>query len=219
MFWGITNIWAYVIGTVLIILLPGPNSLYVLSVGARRGVRDGYKAASAVFIGDSVLMVASAAGAASLLRTSPTLFTIVKYAGAGYLVWMGFNLVREAVRTWRARNSAVEEAAPVEPVSSKERPFRRALIASLLNPKAILFFISFFTQFVDPEYAYPALTFLVLGVIVQICSVTYLTVLIFAGTGLANAFRRRRRLSSAGSATVGAVLIGFAAKLATFSLT
>jgi len=216
--WGVTNLWAYVIGTVLIILLPGPNSLYVLSVAARRGVRDGYKAASAVFIGDTVLMVASAAGAASLLKTSPTLFAIVKYAGAAYLVWMGFNLVRDAVRTWRARHAPVTDEAPETPVGKQERPFGRALVASLLNPKAILFFVSFFAQFVDPDYAYPALTFLLLGIIVQICSLSYLTLLIFAGTGLANAFRRRKKLASAGSATVGAVLIGFAAKLATSSM-
>lgn len=216
--WGVTNLWAYVIGTVLIILLPGPNSLYVLSVAARRGVRDGYKAASAVFIGDTVLMVASAAGAASLLKTSPTLFAIVKYAGAAYLVWMGFNLVRDAIRTWRARHAPATDDAPETPVGKQERPFRRALVASLLNPKAILFFVSFFAQFVDPNYAYPALTFLILGIIVQICSLSYLTLLIFAGTGLANAFRRRKKLASAGSATVGAVLIGFAAKLATSSM-
>ncbi|MEV0644309.1 leucine efflux protein LeuE [Phytomonospora sp. NPDC050363] len=216
--WGVTNIWAYVIGTVLIILLPGPNSLYVLSVAARRGVRDGYKAASAVFIGDTVLMVASAAGAASLLETSPTIFAIVKYAGAAYLIWMGFNLVREAVRTWRTRHAAQVDAPPEVAQGRQERPFQRALIASLLNPKAILFFVSFFAQFVDPNYAYPALTFLVLGIIVQICSLSYLTLLIFAGTGLASAFRRRKKLASAGSATVGAVLIGFAAKLATSSM-
>lgn len=211
---GVTNIWAYLVGTVLIILLPGPNSLYVLSVAARRGVRDGYRAAAGVFIGDSVLMVLSAAGAASLLKASPTLFNIVRYAGVVYLCWIGFNLVREAVQIWRTRHKPAEETLEVTAAGRVERPFYRALGASLLNPKAILFFVSFFVQFVDPGYAYPALTFLLLGVIVQICSVSYLTLLIFSGSGLASAFRRRRRLASAGSATVGAIVIGFAAKLA-----
>ena len=76
-----------------------------------------------------------------------------------------------------------------------ERPFLRALIASLLNPKAILFFVAFFVQFVDPSYAWPVLSYGVLFVILQICSVAYLSMLIVAGDGLAQTFRRRRRLA------------------------
>src|SRR5699024_2173049 len=82
---GVTDLWTYLAATVLIILLPGPNSMYVLSVAARRGVRYGYRAAGGVFVGDAILMAASAAGVASLLRASPWLFAIVKYAGAAYL--------------------------------------------------------------------------------------------------------------------------------------
>lgn len=88
---GITNVWTYLIGTVAIILLPGPNSMYVLSVAARRGVRAGYAAACGVFIGDAVLMTLSAAGVASLLRAEPALFMVVKYAGAGYLCCASWN--------------------------------------------------------------------------------------------------------------------------------
>lgn len=213
---GVTDLWTYVIATMLVILLPGPNSLYVLSVAARRGVRAGYRAATGVFVGDAVLMVASAAGVASLLKASPLLFTVVKYAGAAYLAYLGFNLLRAGVKTWRARHDA-ESSTSAEPPAT-ERPFRRALIASLLNPKAILFFVAFFVQFVDPTYAYPALSFLLLGVIVQVFSFTYLTVLIFGGNALAAAFRRRRRLSSVGTGAIGALMLGFAAKLSTASI-
>src|SRR4051812_12741117 len=103
MFFGITNIWAYAIGTFLIILLPGPNSLYVLAVGAQRGVRAGYRAATGVFVGDATLMVLSAAGVASLLHSTPLLFNVVKYAGAGYLAWLGIGMIRSARRSWRSR--------------------------------------------------------------------------------------------------------------------
>src|SRR5262249_61820728 len=90
---GITNIWTYVIGTVAIILLPGPNSMYVLSVAAGRGVRAGYAGALGVFLGDGVLMTLSAAGVASLLRAEPVVFLVVKTAVAGYLCWIGFGVV------------------------------------------------------------------------------------------------------------------------------
>ncbi|HZE39211.1 MAG TPA: leucine efflux protein LeuE [Stackebrandtia sp.] len=211
---GITNLWAYVLATVLIILLPGPNSMYVLSVAARRGVRTGYRAACGVFIGDTVLMIASAAGVASLLKASGLAFTVVKIAGAVYLTYLGVNLIRSGVKTWRAKQTP--DAEP-EPVGELEHPFRRALIASLLNPKAILFFVAFFVQFVDPVYPYPALSFTILGAIVQIFSVAYLSVLIFGGNALASAFRRRRVLSSVGTGAVGAVMIGFAVKLSLLS--
>ncbi|MGP3954790.1 leucine efflux protein LeuE [Nonomuraea sp. 3N208] len=214
MFFGITDFWAYVIGAVLIILLPGPNSLYVLSFAAQHGVRQGYRAAAGVFAGDTVLMVLAAAGAASLLRSNPALFTIVKYAGAGYLAWIGFQMIRGA---WRSRRAVAAEEAPAR-LEHQPRPFRKALVISVLNPKAILFFVSFFVQFVDPAYETPALSFLILGTVIQFFSFLYLTSLIFGGTFLAGQFRRRRRLSAGLTSCVGAVFVGFGAKLATTSL-
>ncbi|NJC84389.1 leucine efflux protein LeuE [Planosporangium mesophilum] len=218
---GITNVWTYLLGTAAIILLPGPNSMYVLSTAARRGVRAGYAGACGVFLGDAVLMTLSAAGVASLLRAQPALFMVVKYAGAGYLCWIGFGLLRAAWRRWRnpAARAAAESAARAAAEPSDERgPFRRALLVSLLNPKAILFFISFFIQFVQPGYAHPWVPFLILGAIAELISAAYLTALIFTGSYLAAQFRRRRALSSALTTGVGVLFVGFALKLATASL-
>ncbi|MCZ0981005.1 leucine efflux protein LeuE [Streptomyces diastatochromogenes] len=212
---GVIDLPTYLAGLVLIILLPGPNSLYVLSVAARKGTRTGYKAAAGVFTGDAILMTLAALGAASLLQTTPVLFMIVKYAGAGYLAWMAYGMLRSALAMWRARHQAAEEPDPaVAPdAGASEHPYRRALIISLFNPKAILFLISFFVQFVDPSYAYPALSFLVLGTLLQLGSFLYLTTLIFSGTRLAAAFRRRKRLSAGATTAAGALFLGFAVKL------
>lgn len=215
---GVTDLPTYLAGLVLIILLPGPNSLYVLSVAARRGVRSGYVAAAGVWTGDTVLMTLSAVGAASLLQTTPLLFAVVKYAGAGYLTWLAIGMLRAAVSMWRERHRRVAELTEADTASSAaaERPYRRALVVSLFNPKAILFLISFFVQFVDPGYAYPALSFLLLGTLLQIGSFLYLSTLIFGGTRLATAFRRRKRLSAGATSAAGVLFLGFAAKL-TFS--
>jgi len=223
---GITDFWTYVLGTAAIVLLPGPNSIFVLSVAARRGVRTGYHAAFGVFLGDTVLMVLSAAGVASLLRAYPPVFLVIKYAGAAYLGWVGFGIIRSAWRKWRERTElpAADHPSvtggPGEPGEPAElrHPFRRATVISLLNPKAILFFISFFIQFVEPGYAHPALSFLVLGAVVQLFSVLYLTTLIFSGQFLAGQFRRRRRLAAGVGAGVGALFLGFGIKLATASV-
>ncbi|MER7144097.1 leucine efflux protein LeuE [Streptomyces xanthochromogenes] len=209
---GVTDLPTYLAGLVLIILLPGPNSLYVLSVAARRGVRTGYAAAAGIFTGDTVLMTLSALGAASLLQTTPLLFAVVKYAGAGYLAWMAFGMLRQAVGMWRSRHEQTQEQAATAPAAG-ERPYRRALMLSLFNPKAILFMLSFFVQFVQPGYAYPALSFLLLGALLQLGSFLYLSTLIFSGTRLAAAFRRRKRLSAGAASAAGALFLGFAVKL------
>lgn len=212
---GVTDLPTYLVGLVLIILAPGPNSLYVLSVAARRGVRTGYVAAAGVWTGDTVLMTLSALGAASLLQTTPLLFAVVKYAGAGYLCWMAIGMLRQALGMWRNRHAAADPGAADadQQETSVERPYRRALMLSLFNPKAILFLVSFFVQFVDPGYAYPALSFLVLGTLLQLASFLYLSTLIFSGTRLAAAFRRRKRLSAGATSAAGVLFLGFAAKL------
>ncbi len=216
---GITEFWTFLFGTIFIVLLPGPNSMYVLSVAARRGVRAGYQGACGVFLGDAILMVLSAAGVASLLKASPALFYVVKYIGAAYLSWIGLQMLRGAVRNWRARRQgeAIDQGSGATE-RDEANPFKKALIISLLNPKAILFFISFFIQFVDPSYALPVVSFVVLGLVCQVCSFLYLTTIIFVGARLAAAFRARRRLSAGMSSGVGAMFIGFSAKLATATL-
>ncbi|MFD5631730.1 MULTISPECIES: leucine efflux protein LeuE [unclassified Streptomyces] len=209
---GVTDLPTYLVGLILIVLLPGPNSLYVLSVAARRGIRTGYTAAAGVWCGDTVLMTLSAAGVASLLQGNALLFGIVKYAGAGYLTWLAIGMLRAAWSMWRTRRERTVVEAPGEQ-TAEERPFRRALVISLFNPKAILFFVAFFVQFVDPGYAYPALSFVVLGAFAQLASFLYLSALIFSGTRLAAAFRSRRRLSAGATTAAGALFLGFAVKL------
>ena len=85
---GITDLATYTIGTIFIILLPGPNSLYVLAMAARCGARAGYAATAGIMVGDTLLMVLAAVGVGSLLAAFPKVFTVLKYAGAAYLVWL-----------------------------------------------------------------------------------------------------------------------------------
>ena len=211
---GIPNIGLYVLGVVFIVLLPGPNSLYVLSVAAQRGVKAGYLGACGIFIGDTVLMVLAAGGLASLLEAVAWLFTAVKLIGAVYLAWIGFGMLRAALRRWRC--AEVPAVPPVRVDAS--HPLAKALLISLLNPKAIFFFISFFIQFVDPAYPHPALSFLILGGIAQAFSVLYLSTLIMAGVRLSAAFRSHRRVAAFLTGVVGAAFMAFSAKLATASI-
>ncbi|HSO44135.1 MAG TPA: leucine efflux protein LeuE [Rhodoferax sp.] len=230
-FYGVTDIWTYVIGAFGIILLPGPNSLYVLSVATARGMRAGFQGAYGVFVGDTILLLLTALGAAGVLRTYPAMFMVVKYVGAAYLAWVGFNLLRTALAVLRARSEVLEtvvtasrpapdaaDAADAMSPAHLRRPFRRALVISLLNPKAILFLLSFFVQFIDTSYAHPEVPFLILSAILMIFSAFYLSVLIFTGAKLAQGFAQRKKLSAGLSSLVGGLFVWFGAKLATASL-
>ena len=253
--YGITDLTTFVLGTIFIVLLPGPNSVFVLSTASMRGIGAGYQAAAGVFVGDAILMLLASMGAASVLYANPTLFMVLKYAGAAYLSWIGFGLVKEAWRvlkatrgngnahqrgnhitnhvtnhatnpaTNHATNDATNHATTTKNSlfakwgkPSYRSPFRGALLISLLNPKAIFFFISFFVQFVDPKYEYPVLTFFLLGVIVEICSLTYLAALIHGGAHMAHRMRQHPRLNALGAGTVGGIFIWFGVKLASATL-
>jgi len=230
-FYGVTDLWTYVIGAFGVILLPGPNSLYVLSVATARGVRAGFQGAYGVFVGDTILLLCTALGAAGVLRTYPAMFMVVKYVGAAYLAWVGFNLLRGALSGLRARPEALAGAVSVSSTATDaagvadavspahlQRPFRRALVISLLNPKAILFLLSFFVQFIDTSYAHPEVPFLILSAILMFFSALYLSVLIFTGAKLAQGFAQRKKLSAGLSSLVGGLFLWFGAKLATASL-
>ncbi|WP_322995482.1 leucine efflux protein LeuE [Castellaniella sp.] len=204
--YGVLDVWTYLAGVIFIVLLPGPNSLFVLAVGAGRGVRAGYQAACGVFLGDTILMTLTAAGAASVLKLLPVVFLALKAVGAVYLSYLGIRLL------WSAWRPAHDNPKTVSIASGS--PFQKALLLSLLNPKAILFLLSFFVQFVDPAYAHPSLSFLILALILQACSAIYLSALIFGGSRLAAAFRRRQGLARSGSGMVGLLFLWFAGRMA-----
>ena len=215
-FFGIVHLPTYIIGTVLVILLPGPNSLFVLSTAARRGVRLGYRAACGVFIGDTMLMTLASVGIASVLKANPTVFLILKSAGGAYLGYLGINMI---ITAWRGRGAPSSTPPPTPTVETLPAPvgdpLPRALGISLLNPKAILYCIAFFIQFVDPTYGHKMVSFALLGSIAECFSFLYLSLLIFSGARLAESFRRWHRTRTALTGGAGAAFVGFGVKLAT----
>ncbi|WMY91397.1 leucine efflux protein LeuE [Snodgrassella communis] len=223
---GITDLGTYIIGAIAIVLLPGPNSMYCLATAGKYGARAAYCAVAGIVLGDSVLMLLSSSGATSIIKTIPVLFLLLKLVGGLYLFYLGWQLLRSAARQWNRRHQQAAEAfrQSLSEPDSANKPlsahylFQRALLLSLLNPKAILFFLAFFVQFVDPHYPQPALSFLLLAIILQICSLTYLSVLIFSGISLVKWFRHYQRLAAGAVATVGLMFIAFAMKLWTASI-
>lgn len=159
---GVLNYLTYLVGAIFIILVPGPNTFFVLKTGIAHGVKKGYLAAAGVFIGDAVLMFLAFAGVATLIKTTPVLFNVVRYLGAIYLLWLGGKMLY-AVLTQRDGQSD----ASAEPASAI---LKRSLTLSLTNPKAILFYVSFFVQFIDVNAKTPGVAFFILALAVIACN-------------------------------------------------
>ncbi len=210
---GITDLTTYIIGSIIIILLPGPNSLYCLSVSAAHGIRKGYHTVAGIFVGDSILIVVTVLGMGSLLKLYPILFTAIKLLGGLYLFYLGTKLLIGAYQTFRHRALLTDAKPKSITAPIHQNFFYRALLLSLTNPKAILFFLSFFVQFVEPSYPRPFLSFLVLAVILQIISFSYLSIMVFSGKNLSSKFNQYPLLIMVSMSFTGFLFIGFAINL------
>jgi threonine/homoserine/homoserine lactone efflux protein len=194
----------FLAAAVLLAVTPGPGIFYVLARTLSGGRRDGAFSCFGTFLGGLVHVVAAALGLSAIIAASATAFTVVKYAGALYLVWMG-------IKTIRARNAGPDETGP--PVATLH-VLRQGVLTEVLNPKTALFFLSFLPQFVNPRMGNPVFQFLILGFVsVALNTTVDLVVVSFAaplGRYLrTNArFRRNQRVAS------GVGLIGIGAFVA-----
>ena len=139
-------------------LIPGPDMLFALGTGIRSGPRAGLCAAIGAALGESVHMIAAAAGLAALFRASPVVYDAVRLVGAGYLVYLG-------VKTLRDRDTVAPGAGAAGGVHPVRRALLRGMVVNLLNPKMALFTIAFLPQFVDPARGHVAGQFALLGAI------------------------------------------------------
>ena len=132
---------AFVAASAVLLVIPGPTILLVVSYALGRGWKVAAPVATGVALGDLTAMTLSMLGVGALLASSAALFTVLKWLGAGYLVWLG-------VRLWRA-GSTLDAEARIEPVAAG-RMLVHAWLVTMLNPKSIVFFVAFLPQFIDP---------------------------------------------------------------------
>lgn len=138
------QLWhTFVVASVVLLTIPGPTIILVLTYALTQGRKVALASAAGVALGDLIAMSASLAGLGALVLASATLFTIIKWIGAIYLVWMGIGMIRSA---GQATVGAAD--APALPAG---RVFRHAVTVTALNPKSIVFFIAFVPQFIRPE--------------------------------------------------------------------
>ena len=208
---GIINFSAYLAAVLLLVLLPGPNMVYCLSVAGQYGKKTGWSAFAGIFVGNGVLIVASTFGASALLQTYPSLFNVLQLAGGAYLAYLGFMLLREG---WlKLHHAAAAKAESHTAESTLSQVFRKSLIISLANPQSLLFFPAIMVQFVDIRYEHPHLSFLLLGGAFQLCSLLCMSTLIMMADSVGRVGTKYSRVAAFGKSGAGALFIFFAAKL------
>lgn len=200
---GISDVWQLVAAALVFLMLPGPGTFCVLTCTARNGLRGGFAAVAGLMLADGMLMFLAAAGVAALLQANPMAFRALQYVGAAYLAWLGLKLLL-----------ARGEPSGVVPFSSAA-DFRRGFLVTLINPKAIVFYMAFFPLFIDPAAHRGSLTFLTMAAIISSCTLCYGSLLVLVGNAAAARLKRYRRLASLGNKLAGVLLIGFGIKLTT----
>lgn len=201
---GITDLRQLVVATMVFLMLPGPGTFCVLTSTGKHGMRGGFVSLAGLMLGDVVLMFLAAIGVAALLQANPILFKGMQYLGAAYLAYLGIKLV-----------IVKKEQGAVAVPFSNVADFRRGFLVTLINPKAIVFYMAFFPLFIDPATHQGSTTFVAMGTVISSCTLFYGSLLVLVGNIAARRLARNRRIAAYASKAAGIFLIGFGIKLTT----
>jgi RhtB (resistance to homoserine/threonine) family protein len=213
------NLVLFVLAGLLLNLTPGPDVLYIVSNALRSGTRAGVVAGLGITAGCFVHVFAAAVGVSALLATSATAFTVLKWVGAAYLLWLGVRLLVSRAPMARRAEPAGESQRPAQSPGSRSSPptyaeiFRGGFLTNVLNPKVAVFFLAFVPQFIAPGTEHKALAFLLLGTLFNFNSV-----FVNSGWALAAAWMGRNGTVRRGmhwlDRAAGAMFVAFGLKLA-----
>ena len=200
---GITDYGAFVVAIIIFLLIPGPGNLALITSTSKGGIQGGFGAIFGVIVGDQVLMWLAVAGVAAVLTTYPAAFKAVQWLGAAYLAFLGAKMLL-----------AQPGDAPVLNIKPHHY-FRQALTITLLNPKAIVFYMAFFPLFVDPAHHLGMMTFAVMALTIAALAFAYGLTAVLLTHFLAERLRANPLISRLLEKLAGLFLIGFGIKLVT----
>ncbi|MFC4117734.1 LysE family translocator [Nonomuraea zeae] len=193
--------------TIVAMITPGPDMLFVLGCGMRGGARAGLLATAGVAASEAVHVAVAAAGLAALFEAVPVAFTVVRLVGAAYLIYLGVQMLR-------SRKGVEEELTVAREGLSGRRAFASGMLTNLLNPKMVTFTIAFLPQFINPELGQVWLQFAILGAImIALEFAVDGTVGVLAGR-IGGWLRRRQAARRRINVATGGLFIGLGVKLA-----
>lgn len=196
----------FTVTTIVALVTPGPDMLFVLGCGMRGGARAGLLATLGVITGDALYIVAAAAGLAVLLTTFPIVFTVLRFAGAAYLIYLGVQMIRQ-------RKNGQADDTPAGGMPGR-RAFLNGVVSSAANPQTFTFMVAFLPQFIDPAAGPVWMQFVVLGgVLIVLEFLADGTVGVLAGR-IGDRLRERQAARRRIDAATGTVFIGLGVRLA-----
>jgi len=199
---GVADYGAFVAAIIIFLLIPGPGNLALITSTGKGGVAGGLAATLGVIAGDQVLMWAAVAGVAALLTAYPAAFHAVQWLGAAYLAWLGLKMLL-----------AKPGAKPILNIEPRHY-FKQAGLITLLNPKAIVFYMAFFPLFVDPAHHQGLVTFGVMAATIATLTFAYGLTVVLLTHHLAERMRANPIIGRALEKVAGMFLLGFGIKLA-----
>jgi threonine/homoserine/homoserine lactone efflux protein len=197
----------FILTTIVAMLAPGPDMLFVLGAAMRGGPRAGLLATAGVATSEAVHIAVAAAGLTALFAAVPVAFTVVRVVGGGYLVYLGVQLIRH-------RNDEPSDVPDFEARMSGRRAYLRGLLTNLLNPKMITFTVAFLPQFISPELGRVWLQFAVLGAIMIVFEFLVDGTVGVLGGQIGGWLRRRRAARRRIDVATGGLFIGLGVRLA-----
>jgi leucine efflux protein len=199
---GISDYWAFVAAVLVFLALPGPGTFALLTATGKGGFRAGAAATSGLIVGDQVLLWLAVAGVSAVLHANETLFQGLKYLGAAYLAWIGVRLL-------------LARGGPASAVTLQPRHYaRQAFFITLMNPKAVMFYVAFFPLFIDAADHRGVVTFAAMAVTIAGITLVYCLALCACASAVGEWVRAHRRLSTALHRCAGLALIGFGIRMA-----
>ena len=202
-FVGVADYGAFVVAVVVFLAIPGPGNLALITSTGKGGIAGGMGATFGVIAGDQVLLWAAVAGVSALMAAYPAAFHAVQWLGAIYLAWLGLKMLL-----------AKPGSAPILQIKPR-RYFRQALVITLLNPKAIVFYLAFFPLFVDPAHHQGLKTFGVMAASIAALTFLYGLAAVLLTWKLAERLRVSPKITALLQKAAGIFLIAFGIKLAT----
>ena len=200
---GIADFGAFCAAILIFLALPGPGTFALLTSTAKGGFRGGAGATAGVILGDQVLLWLAVAGVATLLAAHPPLFKAVQYAGGAYLGWIGLKLL-------------FAQPGSASPVRIEPHHYaRQAFFITLLNPKAIVFYMAFFPLFIDPAQHRGLITFGAMALTIALITAAYCLLLCAFANAVSVQVRAHQRLARALEKLAGVFLIAFGLRLST----
>ncbi|MGM3175508.1 LysE family translocator [Dickeya lacustris] len=206
---GIHDLSLFILSGILLNIMPGPDSLLIMTNSASRGWRVGSAAALGIGSGTLVHVLAAALGLSAILATSAAAFTVVKVLGAAYLIYMG---VQALLAKATLSASALTPASPL--LLSKRKVYWQGFLTNVLNPKVALFFLAFVPQFIDPQTPQKALAFIVLGLIFNTSGMLWYHFLAVSTAMASHRLKVNTAVRFWLNKTIGALFISLGVKLA-----